>query len=70
MMMKLPVEETKSPRVHLLEESMENSFQESTQRSVSIRLGLHFTVRVKRSGLLSEEGGAVTRTARRPARCP
>ena len=36
---------------------------------VSIMTELHFTVRVKRSGRLSEEGSAMTRTARRPARC-
>ena len=35
---------------------------------VSITTELHFTVRVKRSGRLSEEGGAMTRTVRRPAR--
>ena len=36
---------------------------------VSIMAELHFTVRVKRSGRLSEEGSAITMTARRPARC-
>ena len=36
---------------------------------VSIMTELHFNVRVKRSGRPSEEGSAMTRTARRPARC-
>ena len=40
----------------------------SRRRNVSIMTELHFTVRVKRSGL--RESSAMTRTAGRPARGP
>ena len=70
MMMKLPTEEKKSPRVHLLVENMENSLQEPTRRNVSIMIRTSFHCPLETFWASSEGGGAMTRTARNPARCP